>query len=845
MNDAGQTVCLCMIVKDEAPVIARCLRSVRPFIDAWAIVDTGSTDGTQAIVRERLAGLPGELIERFWVDFAHNRTEAVEHARGRASYILVIDADEALEADEEFRLPELSLDSYDLEVSYDGVVYQRRQLLRDGLDWCYRGVLHEYLHSDAARSAGRIEGLRTIVRHDGARSRDPLTYRRDALVLEQALLDEPDNPRYAFYLGQSYRDAGEYEAAIRAYRRRIALGGWPEEVWFSLYQIAAIEECLGRPWPEVMASYLAAYAAAPGRAEPLFRIGVHYQAAGQHHLAYLFFSRAVAIPTPGPDRLFVERAVYDFLLPIEYAVAAHYTGDFVGAIDTNNALLRSSKLPPQAAGQVICNRRFSLDALHPRIPAEAPPRIKVVMIVRDPGSELEDAVDGALRQEDAECQIIVIDAGSSVPLADRLPTHPRLQVIGDTTLEQFLANRCAPEDVVIPLPARGALASRQTARAVVEAFADKGCLLLHGPHRQERASSPPIQPPSTEGAFRLLASALGDGTSLCFRASLAHATRDTTADVLWNAASFAGTRSLDQPLTAQVAPPRAQVSARAAVARDGERAGRSEKVARGTAAGQNPSISCLMVTRDRLSLARLAIRCFADQTYSRRQLVIVSEGDRWYRDALKRCARELEIEHFEVVAADPSVPLGGLRNISLDAADGEVVCQWDDDDLCHPARLATQLDGMLRAKADSCFLTDHIQYLEREQLAFWIDWTGGGRVSEELQLFPGTVMLYKDPEFRYPEDGPYARHGEDSVLVSHLFHTRSVARLPGMGHLYLYRYHGSNTFDQAHHMRITSCCAPNDEIRPFAGRIREALTYYPVPKPVVVLGSDGPVMTVT
>jgi glycosyltransferase involved in cell wall biosynthesis len=76
MNAQGLTICLNMIVKNEAPVIGRCLASVRPLIDQWVIVDTGSTDGTQALIREALADLPGVLIERPWVDFAHNRNEA-------------------------------------------------------------------------------------------------------------------------------------------------------------------------------------------------------------------------------------------------------------------------------------------------------------------------------------------------------------------------------------------------------------------------------------------------------------------------------------------------------------------------------------------------------------------------------------------------------------------------------------------------------------------------------------------------------------------------------------------------------------------------------------------------
>ncbi|AMV37777.1 glycosyltransferase [Planctomyces sp. SH-PL62] len=363
MNARESTICLGMIVKDEAPVIRRCLESVRPFIDTWVIADTGSTDGTQDLIRDALGGLPGTLLQRPWVDFAHNRNEVLDAARDRAAYTFTIDADETLAFDDGFERPKLEADSYDVTVHYGSTCYHRKQLVRGALPWKYRGVLHEYLTCPEARTEAHLPGLRTIVTHDGARAHDPLTYRRDALLLEKALVDEPANERYVFYLAQSYRDAGELDLAIRNYRRRLAMGGWSEEVWYALFQIAVLRERRGDAWPEVLADYLTAFEHSPDRAEPLYKAGMHHQAAREFHTAQLFFRRALDVPRPDPRRLFVWRTVYDYLLELEYGVSLYYTGGHAEAIAVADRLLTRGNLPPDLAKQVAVNRRLSVEKL--------------------------------------------------------------------------------------------------------------------------------------------------------------------------------------------------------------------------------------------------------------------------------------------------------------------------------------------------------------------------------------------------------------------------------------------------------------------------------------------------
>src|SRR5206468_1297834 len=134
--------------------------------------------------------------ERPWVDFAHNRNQAIDLAAGRADYLFFIDADEVHVLPDGFRVPELTADAYDLEMRTSRCSYIRRQLVRAALPWRYRGVMHEYVFCEEAKTSATIAGVHTVPHRDGARARDPHTIRRDALILEQALIDEPDNVRH-------------------------------------------------------------------------------------------------------------------------------------------------------------------------------------------------------------------------------------------------------------------------------------------------------------------------------------------------------------------------------------------------------------------------------------------------------------------------------------------------------------------------------------------------------------------------------------------------------------------------------------------------------------------------
>ncbi|WP_189185091.1 tetratricopeptide repeat-containing glycosyltransferase [Streptomyces albiflavescens] len=350
-----------MIVKNEAHVIRRCLESVRPLVDSWVILDTGSTDGTQDVIREALADLPGELHESPWKGFDLSRSEAIDLARDRADYLLFIDADDRMETVPGFKMPELTHDCYDFEVRHGSVVHWRATMVSTRLAWRYEGVLHEYLECDSRFSRAPFDGARMVIVGGGGRltGTQREKYLRDAAVLKSGLVKEPDNTRYHFYLAQSWRDAGEFGKALAAYDRRAAMGGFAEEAFCARLYAARLALHLKRRMPEVMTRFLEAHEYRPTRAEPLGELAHLCRMNGERWpLAYMFARRAVEIPQP-EDILFVEHGWYDWRALDELAVASYWVGEYRESLECCEKLLDGGKLPEAHRERVDANRDFA------------------------------------------------------------------------------------------------------------------------------------------------------------------------------------------------------------------------------------------------------------------------------------------------------------------------------------------------------------------------------------------------------------------------------------------------------------------------------------------------------
>ncbi|WP_240748947.1 glycosyltransferase [Mycobacterium paragordonae] len=357
---ARPALCLNMIVRNEAHVIQELLDSVATHISSWVIVDTGSDDGTQDLIRRHMArlGIPGELHERAWRNFADNRNEALELAQGHGDYIWVMDADDPLVGEPD--LTRLDADIYYMRY-VDRVAYRfwRPLLFRDGLRVRYEGVIHEYPAWDDPYVAVRLEGNYHIeYRQLGARSASGQKYAQDRDLLLAEVKRNPQDERSVFLLAQTYFSLDDFANARKWYERRAEMGGSAEQVYLATFQIAQSMDRLGAPFAEVQNAYLKAWELRPTRAEALWSIACLNRVNQRYHLGYLFAKRASELPFPEEDSemLYTRADIYSWRAMDEQAVCASYIGRVDEAFMLCRRMLAVPDLPDEERVRIARNR---------------------------------------------------------------------------------------------------------------------------------------------------------------------------------------------------------------------------------------------------------------------------------------------------------------------------------------------------------------------------------------------------------------------------------------------------------------------------------------------------------
>ncbi|HEU5074073.1 MAG TPA: glycosyltransferase [Polyangiaceae bacterium] len=373
MSRPRTNICLSMIVKNEEKVLPRLFRSLKDYIDYYVIVDTGSTDGTIALIQREMSGygIDGEVHERAWVNFGVNRQQALDLAvqANRADWLLFIDADEELGVSDPKFYEKLEPGvSYNLEKHHGDVRYAVPHLMNiraTRIRW--EGPVHNYLVTVEGPKERVLRKDVWIVYHagEGAKSHgmtQEQKYLRDAKLLEEHLRERPEDPRSQFYLAQSYKDAGHLDKAYEEYAKRAALEGWAEERFMARLELGRLAARLEKPEAIVLEQFLAAYEQRPTRVEPVYELARYFRMKKAYGKAFLFAKAGAPIQRPD-DSLFVAQSVYDWQLLDELAVSAFWVREYaVCQAACEHILQRIAEglaVPPADADRIRENLRFA------------------------------------------------------------------------------------------------------------------------------------------------------------------------------------------------------------------------------------------------------------------------------------------------------------------------------------------------------------------------------------------------------------------------------------------------------------------------------------------------------
>lgn len=361
-------ICFCAIFRNESKNVYRCLDAAKPAIDYISICDTGSTDNTIELIKQWGIdnNIPTVVHNETFVNFGVSRTLSFTRARESfpdADYFLLLDADHILKFTDSWNRSELTAPSYIIKQVNPYIDYWNLRLIRADKEWRSVGVTHEFWTCPDFES-NQLTSIWIYDQEDGGHKADK--HSRDTKLLIEGI-DDKNTPedvrvRYYFYLAQTYRDLNQRKESIYWYDKRVAAGGWDQEVYIAQCEKANLLILEGADHDDIISEHLKAFTMRPSRAEALGQLSAYCRASERYAEGYIFSKIGKDIPL-SDDILFVKRDVYEWKLLDDFAICSYWIGQYEESHTAGIKLLSLPILPLSEVERIKKNHNFTLQKL--------------------------------------------------------------------------------------------------------------------------------------------------------------------------------------------------------------------------------------------------------------------------------------------------------------------------------------------------------------------------------------------------------------------------------------------------------------------------------------------------
>ncbi|MDR0532148.1 MAG: glycosyltransferase [Oscillospiraceae bacterium] len=340
------TISLCMIVKNEEEVLARCLESAKDLVDEIIIVDTGSTDKTKEIA----ARFTEQVYDFEWIDhFAAARNFAF--SKGTSDYLMWLDADDIILPDDAKAFLELKeslaqdvdtvMLKYNIAFDEQGkptFSYYRERILRRCPRAHWEGAVHEVI-----TPFGKILHSPVGITHKRKAVTDP---QRNLRLFERLVeRGETLGPREQFYYARELFYNARYQDAVDLFEKFLSEGrGWVENNIEACRVLGQCLNALGRQG-EALQALLRSFQYDSPRAELCCEIGAHYFTAQQYEQAIHWYQSALQCPRKDTGGGFTLEDCHGYLPHLQLCVCYDRLGQRSQAIAHNE---EAGKLRPQS-----------------------------------------------------------------------------------------------------------------------------------------------------------------------------------------------------------------------------------------------------------------------------------------------------------------------------------------------------------------------------------------------------------------------------------------------------------------------------------------------------------------